>query len=395
MNHLYDVAVIGAGPAGSYTALLVAMHGHRVVVLEQRCSNSIAPRCTGIVGLPYVELVGVDRDVILAQARSATFLSPSGARMRVSLPAVQAYVLDRALLEQRLRHRAAAAGAEICEGIVVSRVTRVGQMIEVAGLHNGRTVQYSCRALILAAGVSPGLSRQAGIAPPGRYMVGAHAEVEMDGVDETEVHMLPDLAPGAFAWLVPVGGRLVRVGVLCSYSAGVVARRFLERPGVRDRVVQLPAAVAQRPVPVSVSRRMYAAGVLVIGDAAGQVKPTTGGGLYFGAVAANAAADVVSGALERGDLSARALSEYERRWKTSLGRELRHGVVARSIYQRLSPPQVDRIISHAARTGLAEKMLSSRSFSFDRHGATLLLGLLRCVPGLIGGGSLMSEEARR
>ena len=363
-------------------------------MLEQRRADAVAPRCTGVVGLPYVELVGAERDVILTEASSATFLSPSGVRLNVSLPHVQACVLDRALLEQRLRRRVVDSGAELCEGIVVSRVTRTAGVIEVSGLCGGRTWRFSCRVLVLASGVSPGLLGQAGLESPGRYLVGAHAEVVMDGVPETEVHMLPDLAPGAFAWLVPIGSRRVRVGVLGPSSAAMLARRFLERPGVRERLLTPPCAVMQRPVPISVARRLHAQAMVAIGDAAGQVKPTTGGGLYFGATAATIAAGVVSQALARDDVSSRALAAYDRRWRAALGRELRQGAMARAIYGRLSPAQVDGIFAHADRTGLAETLLRSRSFSFDRHGATLLLGLLRCVPGLLGGSAGNALEAQ-
>jgi len=134
--------------------------------------------------------------------------------------------------------------------------------------------------------------------------------------------------------------------------------------------------------------------MVVIGDAAGQVKPTTGGGLYFGAYAARAAADVVGKALAGGNLSAHALSAYQRQWRSAFGRELRRDALARGIYARLSSSQVDRIITYAERTGLARELVESRSFSFDRHGATLLTALLRCLPGVAFGRSIAMTEMK-
>ncbi len=394
MNHPYDVAVVGAGPAGSYLASLCAAAGCRVALLERGRTEDVAPRCTGVVGLPYVDLVGVGRDVVLAEARSVVFVSPAGVRMRVVAPEPQACVLDRALLERRLRARSVAAGVLLVEGVTVSHIAREADGIALSGLREDTRETYRSRAVVLAAGVFPGLSRQCGLSSPRRYLVGAHAELLMDGVPETEVHFLPDLAPGAFAWLVPVGGRRVRVGVLARRSAATLARRFLARPGLRERVVGSVDTVVQRPVPVSVAGRTYADGVLALGDAAGQVKPTTGGGLYFGAVAAGVAAEVLGRALDRGDLSAAALCEYERGWRSKLAAELRRGAFARRIYNALSPGQVDRVIGRAVRSGLADRLMASDSFSFDQHSRTLLLGLAGCLPGLIwASGTSSAEEA--
>ncbi len=393
MNHLYDVAVIGAGPAGSYVASLLAAAGHDVLVLDRRRTEDLAPLCTGVVGLPYVEMLELENDVILAQAMSASVHSPFGRRLRVTSSRVQACVLDRVLLEQRLRQRAVASGAEMHEGITVSQIEREGGRHLMRGLREGRREVFSARALILASGVGPALAGQAGLGVPRSYLVGAHMEMVMDGVIETEVHALADIAPGAFAWLVPIGSQRVRVGVLAARSAAQLTERFLDRPAVRKRVRSRLTPLMQRPIPVAASTRTYADGAVSIGDAAGQVKPTTGGGLYFGAIAARAAAGVTGEALVKNDLCSGALAAYQRQWRSAFGRELRNGALARAIYNHLSPQRVDGIMHWADRTALSSKLLDSGSFSFDRHSGMLLFGLLRCLPGLLPGHhARLSEE---
>ena len=381
MSETYDVAVIGGGPSGSYAAFLLASAGAGVIVVERKDRTAGAPCCTGVVGTGYADLVGVERDSVVADARSAVFISPSGRRLRVEAPVSQALVLDRALLERRLLERAAAAGAQVRTGTVALRIDRRDSGFELllAGPASREVVR--ARALVVAGGVSPGLTRQLGLGATQRHLVGAHAEIEMDDVEETEVYLLQDLERGLFAWLVPVGGHLVRVGVLSPRAAKAQVGRFLERPEVRSRLRKREIRISQRPVPVSTLRRTYADGLIVIGDAAGQVKPTTGGGLYFGAIAARAGAEVIEEALAAGDLSSKALSGYERRWKSDLGSELRLGSRVRRIYGHLSPRQVDTIIDRAARRHVADQLLQSPSFSFDWHSRTLMAGLFR---GLLG-----------
>ncbi len=395
VTHLYDVAVIGCGPAGSYAATLLATAGHDVIGLDRQRLDELAPCCTGVVGPPYVELLGLESDLILAGAKAASFHSPSGRQMRVASSEVQAYVLDRAALERRLRLGMVAAGAEVREGVMVSGVSRGRDHFVVAGMHDGHREWFAARSIVLAAGVSPGLARQLGLGVPGRYLVGVHVEVAMDGVPETEVHVMPDAAPGAFAWLVPVGAQRVRVGALAMRSPASVVERLLERPDVRRRLRNRLTPVVQRPVPVAASRQTHAHGVLAIGDAAGQVKPTTGGGLYFGALAARVAAEVLGQALASDELSANTLAAYRRRWRSVLGRELRCGALARYVYNRLSARRVDGLMGWADRRGVATKILASGSFSFDWHSTGLLSGFVRCLPGVLLGWDpeLPAEEA--
>jgi len=380
---LFDVAVVGGGPSGCLVACVLASSGWRVVLLERRLAGEVEPCCTGIVGRPYLDRVPAADDLVLASARSAVLISPSNRRLHVAASEDQAFVLNRALLERLLRRDAVRAGVQLLEGDLVTCVHVARDVCEtrVAGRDGVRTVLS--RALVIAAGVSPGLLHQSRLECPPRHMVGAHAEVEMDGVDETEVYFLSDVAPGAFAWLAPTGPHTVRLGVLSHTSAAEVTRRFLERPAVRSRLRQRVTSVLQRPVPVALSARMHAARVLAVGDAAGQVKPTTGGGLYLGAMGADAAAAVLSDALTKDDLCAKRLSSYDARWRSTYGGELRRGAFARAAYVRLSARQVDRIVHTAERSGVGERLLRSPSFSFDRHSGALLSGLLRCLPGAL------------
>jgi flavin-dependent dehydrogenase len=134
--------------------------------------------------------------------------------------------------------------------------------------------------------------------------------------------------------------------------------------------------IRRKAIPVGTLVRSYGDRVLVIGDAAGQVKPTTGGGIYFGHLGAKIAAEVLDEALNSDSLTAGQLSRYQKQWKKKMGKELSRGYWARWAYARLSDRQIEGIFTAMDSSGMAQALLNSSDFSFDWHGR-LILAVLR------------------
>jgi flavin-dependent dehydrogenase len=128
-----------------------------------------------------------------------------------------------------------------------------------------------------------------------------------------------------------------------------------------------------RPLP-----RTYGDRVLVVGDAAGQVKPTSGGGIYYGLLCAGIAADTLHCALDKGDLSAGVLSSYERDWRRLLGAELTIGYWSRKLFERLSDRVIDRMFHTLDSRGIVDAMAASPDLSFDWH-SRVILRMLRLM----------------
>jgi flavin-dependent dehydrogenase len=135
--------------------------------------------------------------------------------------------------------------------------------------------------------------------------------------------------------------------------------------------------IRQKTIPVGTLTRSYRDRVLVIGDAAGQVKPTTGGGIYFGHLSARIAAKVLDEALCSDNLTAAQLSRYQKQWKAKIGKELSLGHRARQAYIKLRDSQIEGIFSMLDSSGTAESLLKSGDFSFDWHSGLILASLKR------------------
>ena len=111
----------------------------------------------------------------------------------------------------------------------------------------------------------------------------------------------------------------------------------------------------------------YKGRVLVVGDAAGQVKPTTGGGIYYSLLASEIASQVLAEALADDDLSASRLSQYQRRWKGLLSNELEVGYSARRLFEALNDQQITSLVNQAGAKNIHNDLLNSGDLSFDWH----------------------------
>ncbi|MGQ0732584.1 MAG: NAD(P)/FAD-dependent oxidoreductase, partial [Acidobacteriota bacterium] len=113
--------------------------------------------------------------------------------------------------------------------------------------------------------------------------------------------------------------------------------------------------------------------VLAVGDAAGLVKPTTGGGIRYSLLSGALAADTLDEALRRDELSGKALSRYERQWRRRLGQEIRVALAFRRIASRLSDDSIDQIIELARVNGVIPLLQETASFDWHRKAAVALL----------------------
>ena len=375
---MYDVAVIGGGPIGSQVAYKLAGMGYGVVVIEQKDRLEEPVCCTGIISRECVETFDIDGSIIYRWANGARLFSPSGRLLWLWRQEPQAAIIDRVGLNVALASRAQGEGAEY---VLSSRVRslKVGDdrvRIEVA--RQGDRSGFEARAAVIATGFSPRFTAELGLGTVSDFVMGAQAEVEAAGIDEVEVYCGQEIAPAFFGWLVPTSVQKALVGLLSRPTPVPYLKKLMSSLIAEEKIGSDEVEVRVGGVPLKPLSRTCGQRMLVVGTAAGQVKPTTGGGIYFGLLCADIAASNLQRALETDDLSAGSLAGYERDWRRKLGRELRTGYWARKFYERLSDRQVDRIFDIIKSSGIDEALLKSEDLSFDWHGR-----VLSRLPGVI------------
>ncbi|MBA7683643.1 hypothetical protein ES703_92017 [subsurface metagenome] len=162
------------------------------------------------------------------------------------------------------------------------------------------------------------------------------------------------------------------MGLLSRRSPGLYLRKLISSLLAQGKIASAEVKPSYRPIPLKPLPRTYSRRVVVVGDAAGQVKPTTGGGIYFGLLCADIAVNNLHRALKIDNLSAKNLANYEREWKKKLGRELKICYYARKFYEHLSDRQIERIFDIIKSRGIDEALLKEKDLAFDWHGEVIL-----------------------
>ena len=372
-----DVIVVGAGPAGNNTALGLAREGYSVTVIDSR--QEIGDKlCTGLIGRECASRFPIDPALVYREPQSARLVAPGAGPLFFETARPQACVVDRVAYVASFAQRARDAGALYLLGERVHRIVSQNQGVTVITGQGSR----QARAVVLATGFGSPLVRQAGLGSVSDYVTGVQAVVSTDGVDEVEVHLGSDVAPGFFSYLVPTLPGRALVGLLSRKKAQTRLTNFIQKLRQAGKIKEVVNEAATWGIPLRPLKRTYLDRMVVVGDAAGQVKPTTGGGIYYSLLAGEAAAQVLSEALADDDLSSGNLSRYQSRWRDLLAAEIEVGYSARRLYEFLTDRQIGALVKRAAADGFNSKLVDASEGTFDWHGK--MIAQIMGNPGLGG-----------
>lgn len=361
-----DVLVVGGGPGGLYAAERLARGGAGVVVCEEHPVIGSPVHCTGVLAAESFDDFDLPRAAGLNTLTTARFVSPAGLVVDYAARTPLAIVIDRLAFDCALASRAQAGGVQIRRGARVTDLQPSTSGVRV--VVGGEAVD--ARLVVLACGASYGFQRRFGLGLPRLYLHTAQREFRARRLHAVEMHFGRAVAPDGFAWVVPVvrpDGDYVRIGAMASDDALGSYARMLARVAERWGVVADGVAPRQKVLPLGEIPRTFADRLLVIGDAAGLVKPTTGGGIHYSILSGRLAADVAVDALRRDRLDADALSAYERAWREHLADELEAQHALRDVVTRLSDMEIDSLFDLAQTDGIMPLVRKTAQFNHHRH----------------------------
>jgi digeranylgeranylglycerophospholipid reductase len=386
MKDMPDAIVVGGGPAGSFAALNLAKLGANVTVFEENEAIGIPSHCAGHLSIRSLRNLGLyplSGKIVENTFSQANFYSPTGFKFSVHLATPVTCAVNRAAFDKHIADKAEAAGARYClNSRVQSLLMENGAVKGVNVKHGDEEERVPAKIVVDAEGITSRLLRQTGLSGLNgeRLVYGVEAEVEnVRGVelDAVEVFLGKTYALGFYAWLMPRLDGTAKVGLATNKGN---PKEFLQRLILKHPVAskQLSNAkitrIAFHPItlggPIS---KAYSDGFLAVGDAASQVKPTTGGGVVFGLTCARIAAEVVDEAVRRNDVSANFLALYQKRCTDALGFDFGVMLRIRRFLDSLSDEKVDEVLRFCARIGLDKTLENVEEIDFQGQ---LLLKIL-------------------
>lgn len=349
MKDQYDVVIVGAGPAGSIAAKNAAQKGLDVLLIEKRQEIGDPIRCAEGVGKLHLrQHIEPDPRWICADVKGSRIFSPDGTMVEMAEEVSGGevgYVLERKLFDRALVNEAASAGANVmvktrATGLIIENDTVCGIKV----MHLGEESEIRCKIVIGADGVESKVGRWAGIDTSLKlsdietcvqYLV---AGIEVDQ-DYCVFYLGNEVAPAGYIWIFPKGKNQanVGIGILGSKSgekrAETLLTDFINKHMPDGKIIEM--VVGGVPVCGAIEKTI-ANGLMLIGDAARQSDPITGGGIINAMDAAKIAAEVAVKAIEAGDVSTNMLQEYETSWRSTIGHEIDNGLIVKDAFVKFS-----------------------------------------------------------
>jgi digeranylgeranylglycerophospholipid reductase len=373
--------VIGAGPCGSFTALTIARQHVPVLVLEEHERVGIPSHCAGHVGIKGLSRVGlrVPDNLVQNRIRGAKFYSPSCRELVLDHGSPVTYVLDRPGFDRWLADQAIGFGATylLCSR-VRSFTLEMGKTKLTIQEHDG-TRELLCDLVIDAEGSPASLLRAAGLRRPEPRNIVNGVLAEVDSLSNmnnefVELYFGNEYASGFFAWIIPKRDGSAKIGLgVRGHDPVVLLHKFISQHPVASRKLRKSKILnlTAHPIPLGGPfSKTYANGVLEVGDAAEQVKPTTGGGIIMGILCSRIAGEVAAQSWKQSSYKAEFLSRYQSEWRKMTWKDFLIMRRLRTHLDRISDEKMNNLFEAASRTGVMNDIRNLDDI--DLQGSSLL-----------------------
>jgi len=367
----YDVVVVGAGPAGSMTAKWAAKGGARVLMIEKRQEIGSPVRCGEGISRSWLDSVGITLDAksVARQVKGAKIVAPNGSSFYLSEKMAGnevGIVLERVFFDKLLARDAVKAGADLMLKTSAVKLLKTGDKVTGVKMKSwGETKDIKCGCVVGADGFESQVGRWAGIntslAPRDITSCFQYRLTNINHEADYCEFVLGSKAPGGYIWIFPKNEDTANVGIgmqLTKLKDPADVKKYLDKYIQNDprlkkgRPLELVSGAVSICAPID---KAIGSGILLVGDAARQIDPITGGGISNSCKAAKVAGEVLARATREKDFSERSLQRYEKGWRDLIENHLYRNWMAKEKLVTLSDDTFNKVIATLNEVGV-EKM---------------------------------------
>ena len=364
----YDVVVVGAGPAGSMTAKWAAKGGARVLMIEKRQEIGSPVRCGEGISRSWLDSVGITLDAksVARQVKGAKIVAPNGSSFYLSEKMAGnevGIVLERVFFDKLLARDAVKAGADLMLKTSAVKLLKTGDKVTGVKIKSwGETKDIKCGCVVGADGYESQVGRWAGIntslAPRDITSCFQYRLTNINHEADYCEFVLGSKAPGGYIWIFPKNEDTANVGIgmqLTKLKDPADVKKYLDKYIQNDlrlkkgRPLELVSGAVSICAPID---KAIGSGILLVGDAARQIDPITGGGISNSCKAAKVAGEVLARATREKDFSERSLQRYEKGWRDLIENHLYRNWMAKEKLVTLTDDTFNKVIATLNEVGV-------------------------------------------
>ena len=373
----YDVVIAGGSISGLMSAREIAKKGHTVLVLEEGFEIGTPDHCGGLVSKSGLDELGIEptQKTFDSMINSALIYAPSGKSIEINSKKQKVIVVNRRELDKQVALQAEQSGAEIRVKTGFKEKTKRGVKTTDG--------EIDCKILVDCRGVSALINnKRDGILLSAQYEI--YANWIKDG--QVEVYFDNVKYPGFFAWIIPSGNGVGKVGIAGrEINVSNAMEQFLKNKGNYSTIRKIFAPIwIKGPIKNFVSEN-----IVIAGDAAGQSKPTTAGGIYSCGLGGLFAGNAIAEYLESNERS--QLKKYQKNWRDRFGKEFEKQSLARKILERVDNKTID-VVFDSITPEITNEISNKDDFDFHATSIVKLLGMRK---SLNAAQNIMGAEIKR
>ena len=392
LQNKYDVVVVGGGPAGSMAAWETAKGGVSVCMLEKDRDIGYPGRCGEAAGESGLrQFVEIEDSWIAEKITSVKLVSPNLTSVDIDFAAETGYILNRRIFDYDLSRYAANAGAEVYTKAYVKNVlANNGEINGVVLDYLGEEKQIQAKIVVGADGLTSRVGRWAGLKTLVRMKdMESAVQYSVANVDIEPNKMIMYVgrnhAPGGYIWVFPKGKKFANIGIGISgkYSKHKSAQKYLdefmerEYPDAAILTTMCGGVPCAKPM-----EKPVADGIMLVGDAAHQINPMTGGGIVAGMKGGWIAGQVAAEAIKKNDYSEDSLLEYPKRMRKDFGKNHERFYKIKEVTEKLTNEELDSIAEKVLSIPHNKRTLTSVFKAAVFKKPTLIIDVLKVFSGV-------------